>query len=297
MQHDHSHTQINFNKAFALAVGLNLAFTLIEALYAVSANSMSLLADAGHNLGDVLGLLFAWIANWLATKGSNEKFSYGFKRTTILAAIINALILVGTSAIIAYESIFKIIHPTKVDELIVIIVALIGVVINGATALLFMRGRKGDLNIKGAFLHLAYDALISVGVVFTGLCILFTGWLLLDPSVGLLIVAVILMGSWGLLRDSVNLILDAVPHNINRGLVENYLKNIEGVEAIHDLHIWGLSTNEAALTCHLIIPTLEFSDEDYRRVYCDMKHKFQIDHITIQIEKGDSEILCEQTCR
>jgi len=303
MSHDHSHAHLSgsgtFNGAFALAVGLNLSFTLIEAIYAISANSMSLLADAGHNLGDVAGLLFAWGASWLLTKASSERFSYGYKRTTIVAALMNSLILVGTSAIIGYESIIKLIHPVDVHELTVVIVAAVGVLINGGTALLFMRGRKGDLNIKGAFLHLAYDALISVGVVMTGLAILMTGWTLLDPLVGLAIVAAILAGTWGLLRDSVNLILDAVPHNIDRNAVEQYLKNIEGVTGVHDLHIWGLSTKEAALTCHLVIPEgrSELSNEAYQKINCDLKDDFFIDHVTIQVERGDADVSCGQVCR
>jgi len=294
--HSHDHAPDTFNLAFGVSVGLNLAFTLIEAIYAISANSMSLLADAGHNLGDVLGLLFAWGASWLVTKGVTKKFSYGYKRTTILAAILNSLILVGTSAIIAYESIHKLIHPAHVHELTVIIVALIGIFINGGTALLFMRGRKDDLNIKGAFLHLAYDALISFGVVVTGIIILYTGWMWLDPVVGLGIVVLILLGTWGLLRDSTNLLLDAVPHNIDRKKVLTFLENLDGVTAVHDLHIWGLSTKEAALTCHLVMPKRCFTDKNYRELHHDLAHNFNINHSTIQIEKGDCDIDCGQVC-
>lgn len=296
--HNHNHHQApeSFNLAFALAIGLNFAFTLIEAVYAIAANSMSLLADAGHNLGDVLGLLFAWGASYLVTKGVTRKFSYGYKRTTILAAIANSLILVAASAIIAYESIFKLIHPMPVHELTIIIVALIGIFINGGTALLFMRGRNDDLNIKGAFLHLAYDALLSLGVVITGSVILFTGWLWLDPTVGIFIVVMILLGTWGLLRDSTNLILDAVPHNIDLHAVEHYLENIEGVIAVHDLHIWGLSTKDAALTCHLVIPERHLTEKDFREINHELEHHFKITHSTIQIEKGGSEIDCGQSC-
>lgn len=294
--HAHNHAPSTFNLAFALSVSLNLAFTLTEAIYAISANSMSLLADAGHNLGDVLGLVFAWIASWLLTKGSTERFSYGFKRTSILAAIVNSLILVATSAIIAYESVRKLIYPVHVHEMTVIIIALIGIIINGGTALLFMRGRKGDLNIRGAFLHLAYDALISLGVVITGIIILFSGFVTLDPIVGLGIVVVILAGTWGLLRDSVNLILDAVPHSVNVKKVENYLKGIDIVEKVHDLHIWGLSTNEIALTVHLVIPEKEFTDTDLIQINNDLKEKFNIQHVTIQIEKGTHDECCEQIC-
>ncbi len=297
--HGHSHAHhapATFNLAFGLAVGLNLAFTIIEAIYAIMANSMSLLADAGHNLGDVLGLLFAWGASWLVTKGVTKRFSYGYKRTTILAAIMNSLILVAASAIIAYESIYKLIHPVVVHEIIVMVVALIGIFINGGTALMFMRGRKDDLNIKAAFLHLAYDAVLSFGVVVTGAIILFTDWLWLDPIVGIAIVLMILWGTWGLLRDSINLILDAVPHNINIHEVEHYLENIEGVIAVHDLHIWGLSTKDAALTCHLVVPDRTFTEKDYQEINHELEHHFKINHTTIQIETGKSDIACGQVC-
>lgn len=301
--HDHSHghghhhhAPETFNLAFGLAIGLNLAFTLIEAGYAFMANSMSLLADAGHNLGDVLGLLFAWGASWLVTKGVTKKFSYGYKRTTILAAMANSLILVAASAIIAYESIHRLIHPQTVHEMIIIVVAFIGIFINGGTALLFMRGRKDDLNIKGAFLHLAYDAVISLGVVVTGIIILFTKWYWIDPAVGIAIVVMILWGTWGLLRDSTNLILDAVPHNIDLYAVEHYLENIDGVTEVHDLHIWGLSTKDSALTCHLVVPERAFTEKDFREINHELEHHFKIAHSTIQIETGKSEVACAQVC-
>jgi len=301
MQHSHSHDghshhpiPSSFNTAFAIAVGLNLAFTLIEAFYAVAANSMGLLADAGHNLGDVLGLSLAWGASVLVSRGATEKYSYGFKRTTILAAIINALILVGTSAIIAYESIYKLLNPSEVHEITVIIVAFIGILINGGTALLFMRGSHADLNIKGAFLHLAYDALISFGVVVAGIVIMFTAWDWLDPIAGLGIVVIILLGTWGLLRDSVNLILDAVPHNIDQQSVRRYLCKLPNVFAVHDLHIWGLSTNEIALTAHLVMPNKTLSDEDFQKINTELKEQFAINHVTIQVEQGTTEDPCGQ---
>ncbi len=295
MSHHHHHDHVDpqqFNKAFAWAIFLNLAFTLLEAVYAILANSMSLLADAGHNLGDVLGLLLAWGANWLLMKPSTERYSYGYRRTSIIASIINALLLVATSAIIAYESIIKLIHPEQVEELIVIVVAFIGILINGGTALLFMRGSKGDLNIKGAFLHLAADALISVGVVIAATIIYFTGWVALDPIIGLLIVVVILLGTWGLLRDSVILLLDAVPHSIQSQDVRKFLLNLQGVTDIHDLHIWGLSTKEIALTAHLVMPDDDLKDKDHSDIQHALKDKFNIDHVTIQVEKGQTEHPC-----
>lgn len=293
--HGHSHAPKSFNLAFALAAGLNLAFTAIEAIYALLAHSMSLLADAGHNLGDVMGLLLAWGASYLLTKPATERYSYGYKRTSILAAIINALLLVATCAIITYESIHKLLEPAPVNEWMVIIVAIIGIGINGGTALLFMKGQD-DLNIKGAFLHLASDALVSLGVVIAGLVILKTGAYWIDPAVGIAIVVIIMMGTWGLLRHSVDLILDAVPQNINRKGVESYLKKVPGITAIHDLHIWGLSTNEVALTAHLIMPEGNLTDEQYAKINEDLHHDFKINHVTIQVESGDKECSQETTC-
>jgi cobalt-zinc-cadmium efflux system protein len=297
--HDHSHghghahsAPQSFNFAFALSVALNLGFTLTEVIYAFFANSMSLMADAVHNFGDVFGLVLAWGANWLLTLPAKKRYSYGFKRTTILAALINALILVATSALISYESIYKFFHLTQVNEKIVIIVAFVGIFINGGTALLFMKGAHDDLNIKGAFLHLLSDALIAVGVVVAGIVMLYTQWMWLDPLVGLSIVLIILYGTWGLLRDSVRLILDAIPHHIDVHGIEDYLKNISGVVKVHDLHIWGLSTKEIALTVHLVMPDKILSDAEYGEINEVLKKKFRVDHATIQVEKGNAEFPC-----
>lgn len=294
MGHHHHHhpDPKQFNLPFALAVGLNLAFTAIEAFYAIMANSMSLLADAGHNLGDVVGLLLAWGANWLLTKPASERYSYGYRRTTILASIINALLLVATSAIIAYESIIKLFQPEPVSELIVIFVAFIGIMINGGTALLFFKGSQHDLNIKGAFLHLAADALISIGVVITAVVIYYTDWEILDPMIGLGIVLVILLGTWGLLRDSVILLLDAVPHGIQRNEVKAFFKAIPGVTDVHDLHIWGLSTKEIALTVHLIMPDNQLNDKDFSDIQAHLQQTFNIGHTTIQVERGNPNHPC-----
>lgn len=293
--HGHHHGPANYNKAFAIAVGANFLFTLIEAGYALMAHSMSLLADAGHNLGDVAGLLFAWLASWLLTLKPGGRYSYGFKRTSILAALANALLLVFASALIAHESVVKLLSPQPVDAKIVMTVAALGIIVNGCTALLFMRGRHDDLNLKGAFLHLAYDALLSLGVVVTGFLILWTHWLWLDPIVGLVIVVAILWGTWGLLRESINLMLDAVPHGIDQKAVRHYLQDIAGVTAVHDLHIWALSTSGVALTVHLIIPDRILSDENYLQINRDLKQKFKIDHATIQVEKGSLEHPCPQS--
>lgn len=289
--HSHVHPE-HFNGVFAWAVGLNFLFTAIEAVYAIMANSMSLLADAGHNLGDVVGLLLAWGANWLLTRPATARYSYGYRRTTILAAMLNALLLVGTSALIAYGSIVKLMHPEPVTEIIVIVMAGIGIFINGGTALLFMRGSKGDLNLKGAFMHLATDALISAGVLVAGIFILYTQKTWVDPLVGLVIVLIILASTWGLLRDSMNLLLDAVPHGLHEAQVDTYFLAQPGVTAVHDLHIWGLSTKEVALTAHLVMPETSLSDEDYSRINHELKEKFCIDHATIQVEKGSIDHPC-----
>ncbi len=289
MPHTHQHhVPARINAAFAIAVLLNLGFTIIEAIYGVMANSMSLLGDAGHNLGDVLGLLLAWGANWLLSKPRTQRYSYGYKRATIIAAIINAIILIATAVLIAYESVIKLIHPEETKEMIVIVIAFIGILINGGTAVLFWRGSKVDLNIKGAFLHLSIDALISIGVVVAGIIMLFTNGQWIDPVVGLIIVAVILYSSWELFRDSVFLLLDGVPHHINFQEVENYFNNIAGVKSTHNLHIWGLSTREIALTVHLIMPDQPLNDDDFKKINHDLHEKFAIHHITIQVEKGNN---------
>jgi len=293
--HQHGHHAIrSFNAAFAIAVVATLAYTFAEIGYAFYADSMSLLADAVHNLGDALGLILAWIANWLLSFPARKRYSYGFKRTTIIAALANAFILVATSALIAYESIYKLFHLTEVDESIVIMVGLVGIAVNGSASLLFMRGAKDDINIKGAFLHLMADALILVGVVVSAIIIRYTNWYWIDPVLGLIIVGIVLWGTWGLLRDSVILILDAIPHHIDHIGVKNYLKTLPGVIAVHDLHIWGLSTREVALTVHLIMPQASLTDANYIKINNVLHEKFNISHATIQVEKGSEEDLCKR---
>jgi cobalt-zinc-cadmium efflux system protein len=285
----------SFNRAFAIAVTVTLTYTLTEIGYALYADSMSLLADAVHNLGDVLGLVLAWIANWLLSFPARKRYSYGFKRTTIIAALANAFILVATSALIAYEAIYKLMHLTSVNEEIVIVIGLIGIVVNGGSAMLFMRGAEGDINIKGAFLHLLADALILVGVVVSAIIIKYTDMLWIDPVVGLIIVGIVLWGTWGLLRDSVSLIMDAVPHYVDYVGVKEYLASYPGVEAVHDLHIWGLSTKEVALTAHFVMPTNPLTDADYRKINTVLHEKFKINHVTIQVEAGSEQDPCIRT--
>lgn len=296
--HNHSHGYQSLNTAFAIAVLLTLGYTTIEVVYALIAHSMSLLADAAHNLGDVLGLVLAWLANWLLSFPARKRYSYGFKRITIIAALTNAFILVATSALIAYESIYKLLHLSTVNENIVIAIGLIGILINGGSSLLFMRSAHTDINVKGAFLHLLADALILVGVVIGAVVIKYTGLEWLDPTLGLIIVVIILWGTWGLLRDSLHLILDAVPKYIDHSGVREYLCKFPGVSAIHDLHIWGLSTREVALTAHLIMPQKPLTDAEYKQINEDLHEKFNIDHVTLQVESGSIENPCirKETC-
>ncbi len=296
--HHHDHHDCNPgqypNWAFASATVINLVFTLTEVVYAVVANSMSLLADAGHNFGDTIGLAIAWWANWLLSKPSNERFSYGYKRTTILAALVNALLLVATTLIIAFETSWKLIQTQPIDELTVMILASIGIVVNGSTAMLFINNKNHDLNAHGAFLHLAADTLISIGVVITAIIIYYSRWYILDPIVSFIIVIIIFTSTWDLLQESTKLLLDAVPKQIKQADVAAYLNALPGVTSLHDLHIWGLSTREVALTVHLTMPVQSLSNQIYRTIKNDLKRQFNINHPTIQIEIGDS---CQADCQ
>ena len=290
----HSHHAPSFsgkiNLSFGLAVFANLSFTIVEAALALEADSMGLLADAGHNLSDVLGLVLAWIASYLATKKAGARFSYGYRRTTILAALANAITLLFASIYIAFGALEKLSSTTTVQTEIVIYVAAIGIVINGGAALLFMKQSHHDLNIKGAFLHLAFDALVSAGVVVAGLGMLYTDAYWIDPVVALAIVSVILYLTWRMLGDALSLILDAVPPNIDPEAVAQFLRNISGVTAVHDLHIWAMSTQETCLTAHLVMPEhpLWAQPNGYQTVSRALAQQFSIHHVTLQVEQGDN---------
>jgi cobalt-zinc-cadmium efflux system protein len=290
--HHHHHKQ-NFNKAFAFGIALNVIYVIVEFIYGLSINSMALIADAGHNLSDVLGLVLAWIASYLAQKVPTKTRTYGLRKSTILAALFNAIILLIAVGAITVEAIRKFIQPEPVAGNVIMIVAGVGVIINTLTALLFISGRKEDLNIKGAFLHMAADAAVSLGVVFAGLTIAATGWFWLDPVISLFIVVVITFGTWGLLKESLLLSMDAVPKNIDIDQVIKYLKSIEGVSEVHDLHIWAMSTTEIALTVHLVIPESNEDDNFIKRICLELHNKFGIEHSTIQIEKNAQSGNCE----
>lgn len=265
---------------------LNLGFVVVEAVFGIVGESLALLADAGHNLGDVLGLLLAWGASVLAKQPTTTLRTYGLRRATILASLLSAILLLVALGGIAWEAIQRIVNPVDVDGPVVIAVAGVGFVINAATAMLFMKGQHDDLNIRGAFLHMAADAAVSLGVVVAGIVIMATGWSWVDPATSLLVAAIILIGTWGLLRDSANLAVDAVPRHIDPDLVRGYLESLPGVTEVHDLHIWALSTTSTALTIHIVIPTVG-DDDDFIRETTDQLHtRFGIDHSTIQIERG-----------
>ncbi|GGE54558.1 cobalt transporter [Streptosporangium jomthongense] len=285
--HGHNHAEHfdTHNRSFAIAVILNVGFVLIEAIYGVLSGSLALLADAGHNLSDVLGLVMAWAASWLAGRKATDRNTYGLKKTTILAALFNALFLIAAVGGIAWEAVRRFNDPAEVAGLTVIIVAGIGVVINGITMLLFLKGQQGDLNIRGAFLHMAADTLVSIGVVIAGGIIMLTGAHWIDPVVSLVIAVVIFIGTWRLLKDSVNLAVDAVPRGINPGAVIEKLQSLPGVESAHHLHIWALSTTENALTVHLVKPDPGSDDQVIEQATHMLRQEFNIQHVTIQWER------------
>ncbi len=291
--HGHSHAPKDFGRAFLFGIILNSGFVVAEAFYGVLGNSVALLADAGHNLSDVLSLLLAWGASILVKRIPSKRFTYGLHSTSILTAVINAVLLLVVTGGIAWEAILRFRHPSAVDGTTVIVVAAFGVAINLGTALLFMAGRKGDLNVRGAFTHMAADAAISLGVVIAGFTIVYTGWLWLDPVVSLVISILIVIGTWGLFRDSLNLALHAVPAGIDSDKVHDYLASIEGVSEVHDLHIWAMSTTETALTVHLVMPAGYPSDAFRSAVVDVLLDRFKIAHPTIQIEINDTPHSCK----
>lgn len=282
--HGHQHGPLSHGRAFAIGTVLNAGFVAAEVGFGLAANSVVLLADAAHNLGDVLGLLMAWWAAWLTRRPPTRRRTYGWGRSSIMAALANSVVLLVSVGAIAVEAVRRLIEPEPVGELTVIWVAAAGILINGATALMFMRGRAGDLNIRAAFLHMAGDAGVSAGVVVAGIVIGLTGWLWLDPVASLGIGAIIIVTTWGVLRDSTDLAMDAVPGGIEHEAVESYLRGLPGIVEVHDLHIWGLSTTDTALTAHLVYAREEEGRAALGVIEAEIRTRFRIGHSTFQVE-------------
>jgi cobalt-zinc-cadmium efflux system protein len=285
--HTHVHAPTDYGRALAVATGLNVALVIAQVVYGLMTNSLALLADAGHNAGDVVGLLLAWGAFAVADWRPSNRFTYRLRAASILSAFANALILLVTVGAIGWEAIRRLMQPQDVASLEVMIVAAIAVAVNGFSAWLLARGSRSDLNLRGAYLHMLADAGVSVAVVAAAGGIMLTGWEWLDPAASLLISAVILIGTWRLLRESLRLSLNAAPENIDPAAVRRYLSDLPEVAEVHDLHIWAMSTTETALTCHLITPAGHPGDEFLHRVAHDLQHRFAIGHATVQIELGD----------
>jgi cobalt-zinc-cadmium efflux system protein len=299
--HDHSHTSpghshapTDFGRRFAIGTALNVGFVIVQVVFGLFAHSVALLADAGHNLGDALGLILAWWAHYAATRPPTESRTYGLRRATILSALANAILLLTAAGAISWEAFRRFFEPVAVEGGIVIAVAAIGIAVNAGVAVMFISGGKQDLNIRGAFLHMASDAVVSAAVVVAGILIVFTGWQLLDPAVSLLINGVIVWGTWRLLAESLDLAMDKVPAEIDVGAVRAYLESLPGITTVHDLHVWALSTTETALTVHLVNPEAVVDDEQLSRVRATLEDRFNICHSTIQLELGDPEHPCQQ---
>jgi cobalt-zinc-cadmium efflux system protein len=290
--HDHDHAVADFGTAFAIAAALNLALVAAQVGFGVVANSVALLADAGHNFGDVLGLIIAWGAHGLRRRPPTGRYTYGFRSATILAALANGVILLLATGAIAWEAVRRLFDPGPVGGVTVMAVASLGIVVNGASAALLMAGRRGDLNVRGAFLHLLGDAAISLGVVAAGAAVAFTAWNFIDPAASLVIAALIVWSTAGLLWESVNLALAAVPEHIDPIKVESYLRSLPGVQEVHDLHIWAMSTTETALTAHLVRPGAALDDRLLQDAAEELERQFQIRHATLQVEAGDTEAAC-----
>ncbi len=287
--HDHSHTPADFNAAFGIGIGVNLAFVAIEAYYGWKIDSLALLADAGHNLSDVAGLVLAWGGALAGRLRPDMRHTYGWKRASILAAFINALLLLVAMGSLAWEAVHRLRSPAPIEGVTIMVVAGIGIVVNTATALLFMRGGKGDLNIRGAFLHMAADALVSAGVVVAGALALWFGWNWLDPVTSLVIAAVIVIGTWSLFRQSLHLLFDGVPEDVNLHAVQALLQGLPGVVQVHDLHVWAMGTSQTALTAHLVMPA--GADDGFLKRATDELHEhFEIRHVTLQVVR---EAFCD----
>ncbi|MBI0445498.1 cation diffusion facilitator family transporter [Deinococcus sp. DB0503] len=287
--HGHSHAPASYGRAFAIGITLNVAFVLLELTYGFLSRSLALVADAGHNASDVLGLLISWGAYILAKRKPSARYTYGLRRSSILASLANAVLLFVAVGAILLEAVRRLTHPEPITAVTVMWVAAVGIVINAVTAYLFASGSRHDLNLRSAFQHMMADALVSLGVVIAGALMALTGWLWLDPAISLLVAAVILLGSWGLLRESVNLTLDAVPEGVDPATIKAYLAALPGVMEVHNLHVWGMSTTEIALTAHLVMPNGIPNDTFYTQVQHELHDEFGIEHATLQVEYGGAE--------
>ncbi len=290
--HHHHHAPKNYNNAFIIGIALNFIFVIVEAVYGFFSHSLALMADAGHNLSDVAGLLLAWGAFWLVRKKPNTQFTFGLRKSTIFSALLNSIILLMAVGIIIWEAIHRLFSPNIIESKTVMIVAGIGILVNAMTALLFFKDKDDDMNIKGAYLHMAADALISLGVVISALIISYTSWYWLDPIISIVISLIIIYGTWDLLVGSLKLSMDAVPEGINPLEVKKYLESLEYVTDVHDLHIWGLSTTETALSVHLTVKNNIIDNKNLVQINEHLKKHFKIHHPTIQIEIFDENFEC-----
>jgi cobalt-zinc-cadmium efflux system protein len=291
--HHHHHGDPNtMGRAFAIAIVLNLGFVVVEFFYGYLANSTALMADAGHNLSDVLGLMLAWGAAILARRQPSARYTYGLRGTSMLAALFNGMLLMAACGVIAFEAVQKLITPDPVAGLTVSVVAGIGILINGFSAWLFMSGSKDDINIRGAYLHLAADAAISLGVLLAGLAVRYSGWNWIDPAISMIIVAIIVWSTWALLTQSLRMVLAAVPDNVDRAGIEQFLRSHPGVAEVHDLHIWAMSTTENALTAQLVVPAGYPGDVTVDAISQQLKDKYSIDHSTLQVRLGAMQQEC-----
>ena len=295
MSATHSHGPANFHRAFAIGIFLNAAFVAVEAFFGWRVNSLALLADAGHNLSDVAGLLLAWGGALVSRLSPNARHTYGWRRGTILAAFANAVLLLVAMGSLGWEAIGRFRTPEPTQGLTIVVVAAVGIVVNTITALLFMRGRQRDLNIRGAFLHMAADALVSAGVVVAGLLAMYFGGSLIDPLVRLLIAVIIVVGTWNLFRQSLHLLFDGVPEQINLAEVRNYLASLPGVDRVHDLHVWAMGTSEVALTAHLVMPAGHPSDSFFQAATQVLHEQFDIEHVTIQVVTSPFTQPCQRS--
>ena len=287
--HVHVHAPKDFGAMFAIATALSVGLVAVQVFYGIAAHSVALLADAGHNFGDALGLVIAWGAHVLARLNPTARYTYGFRSASILAALLNGVILLVVTGAIAWEAIQRFFEPSEVAGITVMVVAAISIIIYGSSAWFLRAGQKGDLNVRGAFLHMVGDAAVSLGVVIAGGLIILTGWNWLDPAVSIFISAVIVWGTWRLMREAVNMALDAVPPGVDPAAVRSYLSNLPGVTAVHDLHIWAMSTTETALTVHLVRVDGRTDDAFLTEAAHELDHRFGIHHSTMQIETGEQE--------